>query len=193
MFLELTLSSAFLKETQDLTKSQQSSKALRCSSKTTMVEPLRIVCAERWIQDLKNWPVPIQITSFLFIFQKWVGTSPGCSAVLSVWAKYGTSWTKLQLVNTSTVGHHLLHKPAETLGHLPRLKMWEAKARDTWKLQKVQQVWPQQVREQLKDLVWNEYCDRSVWMQSLCEYQCYPEALQQQFIATSLGNVLKQN
>lgn len=141
IFLKLRLS-AFIKESQDLTKSQQSLKALRCSSMSMMVKPLRIVCAERWIQEFKNWPTPIQMTSFLVIFQKWVGTSPGCIAMLSVWAINGTSQIKLQLINTNTVGHHFLHKPAEPLGHLPRLKMWETKEREPCKLQKIHQVWP---------------------------------------------------
>lgn len=63
-----------------------------------------------------------------------------CSAVLSVWAINGTPQITLQLINTNTVSHHFLPEPAEPLGHLLRLKMWEAKLRGHQKLQKVHQV-----------------------------------------------------
>lgn len=141
IFLKLTLSLPFSERPRIWPRVNKVQK-LWGSSKTMMVKPLTIVFAKRWIQELKNWSILIQIASFLVIFQKWVGTSPGCSAVLSVWAINGTSQIKLQLININTVGHHFLHKPAEPLGHLPKLKMWETKEREAWKFQKVHEVWP---------------------------------------------------
>lgn len=60
---------------------------------------------------------------------------------------------KLQLINMNTVGHRFLHKPAEPVGHLRKLKMWEAKARGTENSRKFTKSDHDQVRQQLKDLV----------------------------------------
>lgn len=63
MFLKLTFSICPSQRHPRFDQESTSSKALRRSCRTMMVKPLRIVCADRWIQELKN-----------------------CTAVLSVWA-----------------------------------------------------------------------------------------------------------